>query len=116
VPDAPRAVQTKAKTAVSARSHPPDGFVARRAGLAPFRYRSGAAFRIELDPNHRKRWNRQSWNAHVDIAGQASSGAGCCWICAPPVRVVKFEGFLALYQEGRERRPPTTNTSRPLPP
>ena len=35
----------------------------------------------------------------VDIAAKAGSA---CWNCAPRSQVVKFDGFLALYQEGKD--------------
>jgi DNA topoisomerase-1 len=64
------------------------------------RYRSGQALRIDLDPHHREPDGiAELERTTVDIAAKAGSRV---LELRATGQVVKFDGFLALYQEGRD--------------
>ena len=103
VPDAPRQYQTKAKNAQEAHEAIRPTDLSRRPAEMRRRLDTDQARLYELI------WIRtiasQMESAElerttVDIAAKA--GVRACSNCAPPARSIKFDGFLALYQEGKD--------------
>jgi DNA topoisomerase-1 len=98
----------------SARSDPPDRLVARPACAAVSIADQSRLYELIWKRTIASQMeSAEMERTTVDIA--ARQGARACSACAPPVQVVKFDGFLAAYTDQKEDDDDEDEDSRRLP-